>query len=132
MFLGSYKPSFDKSTRRIALPKKLRDQLKSNEVILSFGFENCIFGFDTKAWQEESEKQLREPLTSRSSRNIRRFFFASAGHIPLDSQGRLVIPGNLLKHAKIKEPIVIGAGDHFEIWDEQIWQGQQKELGEVR
>ena len=131
MFLGSYKPSFDISSRRVALPKKIRDQLKSSEIILSYGYENCIFGFDTKSWEEESQRQLREPLTSRESRNIRRFFFSSAGRIYLDSQGRFVISGDLLEYAKIKVPVVIGAGDHFEIWDENIWLGQKKKLEEV-
>ena len=121
MFLGSYRPSFDAITRRVALPKKIRDYLATSEVILSFGFEKCLFGFDTKAWQDQSDKQLNLPLTERGPRNIRRFIFANATHVLLDDQGRFVIPDSLLKFAKIRRPIIIGAGDHFEIWDEAIW-----------
>src|SRR3989344_3750252 len=121
MFLGSYEPSFDLLTRRIALPKKIRDYLATSEVILSFGFEKCIFGFDVKAWEEEAKKQLDLPLTERYPRDIRRFIFSSAAAIKLDDQGRFVIPVNYLEYADIKKPIVIGAGDHFEIWDETTW-----------
>ena len=130
MFLGSYRPSFDLNSRRIALPKKIREYLKSNEIILSFGFEKCIFGFDTQTWQKQSEKQLGRPITDRVSRDIRRFFFATAEHIRLDDQGRFVIPGQLLEYAEVKSPIIIGAGDHFEIWDEVNWNAHKLTLGE--
>ncbi len=128
MFLGSYIPSFDKHSRRIALPKKIRDYLATSEVILSFGFEKCLFGFDTKTWQKESEKQLALPLTERRSRNIRRFIFANATVIKLDDQGRFVIPGNYLEYAQIAKPVVVGAGDHFEIWEEANWGEELKKL----
>ena len=129
MFLGSYKPSFDLNSRRIALPKKIREYLKTNEIILSFGFEKCIFGFDTQTWQEQSEKQLGRPITDWVSRDIRRFFFATAEHIRLDDQGRFVIPGQLLEYADVKSPIIIGAGDHLEIWDEETWEAHKLKLG---
>jgi len=129
MFLGSFRPSFDLNSRRIALPKKIREYLKSNEIILSFGFEKCIFGFDTQTWQSQSEKQLDRPITDRVSRDIRRFFFATAEHIRLDDQGRFVIPGQLLEYAEVKSPIIIGAGDHFEIWNEATWEVHKLKLG---
>ena len=128
MFLGSWEPSFNSISRRIALPKKIRVYLATSEIILSYGFETCIFGFDTKAWQKESAKQLASPLTDRDSRNLRRFFFSSAQLVKLDDQGRFVIPSKLLEWAKISKPIVIGAGDHFEIWEEKLWKGKLKEL----
>ena len=128
MFLGSYRPSFNLKSRRIALPKKLRDYLATSKIILSFGFEKCIFGFDIKAWEKESARSVGLPLTERSARDIRRFIFSGAEHIKLDDQGRFVIPGSLLEYAQIQEPVVIGAGDHFEIWDAEIWQKHKNKL----
>lgn len=128
MFLGSYVPSFDLNSRRLALPKKIRDYLATSEIVLSIGFENCLFGFDTQSWQKESEKQLALPIAQRRSRDLRRFFFASATTIKLDDQGRFVIPGDLLKYAKIERPIVIGAGDHFEIWEQRAWYEERLRL----
>ena len=128
MFLGSYTPSFNLKSRRIALPKKIRAYLAKNEIVLSYGFEKCIFGFDPEVWKQESAKRIAEPLTERHSRNIRRFFFSTATIIKLDDQGRFVISGNFLEYAQIKKPIIIGAGDHFEIWEEKLWNTMQKEL----
>ena len=128
MFLGSYEPSFDLISRRLALPKKIRDYLATSEIILSYGFEKCIFGFDTKSWEKESTKQLEHPLTDRDARSTRRFFFSSAERVSVDPQGRVVIPGDLLEYAKIKKPIIIGAGDHFEIWDSKNWYEERLRL----
>ncbi|OGD88588.1 hypothetical protein A3D04_01130 [Candidatus Curtissbacteria bacterium RIFCSPHIGHO2_02_FULL_40_16b] len=128
MFLGSYIPSFNLNSRRLALPKKIRDYLATSEIILSIGFEKCLFGFDTKNWQAESKKQLVLPITQRRSRDLRRIFFASATPIKLDDQGRFVIPSDLLEYAKIKRPIIIGAGDHFEIWERRTWQEERLRL----
>jgi MraZ protein len=130
MFLGSYRPSFDLKSRRIALPKKVRDYLATNDIILSYGFEKCIFGFDTKDWESQSTKQLEEPISLRGARDLRRFFFSSATSCELDSQGRFVIPGNLLEYAKITSPVIIGAGDHFEIWQQSTWDRLKTNLEE--
>jgi len=128
MFLGSYIPSFDLSSRRLALPKKIREYLATSEIILSPGFEKCLFGFDSKNWARQSQDQLNTPLTEGRARRLRRIFFARATNIKLDDQGRFVIPGNLLSYAQIKEPIVIGAGDHFEIWDQKYWEAERIRL----
>lgn len=128
MFLGSYTPSFDLKSRRIALPKKIRDYLATSEIVLSLGFEKCIFGFDTPTWAKESAKQLELPLADRSSRYLRRLFFSGAELIKLDDQGRFVIPLNLREYAQIKRPVIIGAGDHFEIWESSRWLRQRTKL----
>lgn len=130
MFLGSYKPSFDAKSRRIALPKKLRQNLKGNEIVISQGFETCIFGFDLRSWDVQAKKQLSQPLTEKGARSTRRFIFADAEHLRLDTQGRFILPDSLRRFAKIEKPIVVGAGDHFEIWDEKVWQGVKKKLEE--
>mgnify|MGYP001568013186 CR=1 FL=1 len=128
MFLGSWEPSFDKLTRRIALPKKIRDYLATGQIILSYGFEKSIFGFDTKSWEKESKNLLERSLTDRDARNTRRYLFSSAELVRVDAQGRIVIPSNLLEYAKIQKPIIIGAGDHFEIWDIQSWHRVKSKL----
>ena len=45
MFLGEYQPNLTDGSR-LALPKKLREQILGDEVVLSRGFEKCIFVYD--------------------------------------------------------------------------------------
>lgn len=108
---------------RIALPKKLRDQIAGDEVIISRGFEKCIFVYAKEDWVIEAEKQVESPITDLKTRDIKRYMYASATETGIDTQGRLVLPNNLKDYAGIdKKTAVIGAGDHIEIWDLDFWQ----------
>lgn len=122
MFLGEYHTKFT-GQGRIVLPKKFRQELPGGqEVILSRGFEGCIWGFAAEDWQKEAEKQLQITATEEKARNLRRYLFSAAESVSLDDQGRFVIPKLLLDYAQLKsEVVMVGAGDHFEIWDPQNW-----------
>ena len=121
MFLGEYQPNITEGSR-IALPKKLREQITSGEVILSRGFESCVFVYDKEDWLIEAQKQLEKPITDPYVRNLKRYLYASATESTVDDQGRFVVPNNLKEYAHLdKKTIVIGAGDHIEIWDEGTW-----------
>ena len=59
----------------------------------------------------------------------RRSIFYSLVYLEIDEQGRFVIPKSLLDYCQLKEKtVVIGVGDHFEIWDQAAWQKYQKEI----
>lgn len=124
MFLGTYQPNLmDKG--RLALPKKIRDELGGDRMVLTIGFEKCVFGFKEKDWEEVVKPELSRPLFSDSEgRDLRRKMCVNAIVVDLDSQGRFVIPENMVKFAGIigEKVTVIGAGDHFEIWNSVNWQ----------
>jgi MraZ protein len=59
----------------------------------------------------------------------RRFIFSSTSYVEVDEQGRFVIPKNLLDYAKLdKKAVIIGVGDHFEIWDSAGWESYQSNM----
>ena len=128
MFLGEYQPNITEGSR-IALPKKLRDQIRGEEVILLRGFEQCIFLYDKEDWVNEADKQVENPITDLKSRNLKRYLYASAAEMAIDSQGRIVIPASLKEYAGIaKKTTVIGAGDHIEIWDSDLWNAHLEKI----
>lgn len=121
MFLGEYQTQFS-GRGRVILPKKLREGISGDEIILSKGFEGCIWGFDKKIWEKEAEKQLEVSSLDKKARLLRRYIFSSSITVELDRQGRFVIPGSLLNYAQVKgEVVIIGAGDHFEVWQKSLW-----------
>lgn len=121
MFLGEYQTSFS-GKGRVILPRKLRDELKNKEVILSRGIDRCIWGFDLEDFEEEAKKQLEISATEERARYLRRYLFSSSEQVELDAQGRIIIPFTLLDFASVKSDVtIIGAGDHFEIWDSKLW-----------
>lgn len=122
MFLGEYEPNITEGSR-IALPKKLRDQIAGDEVIMSRGFEKCIFVYAKEDWVAETSKQVESPITDLKTRDVKRYMYASAAETTIDAQGRLVLPVPLKSYAGItKSTAVIGAGDHIEIWEPSQWQ----------
>ena len=130
MFLGEYTTKFSGSGR-VILPKNLRTDLIGNVIILSRGFEGCIFGFDQDTFEKEARRQLEISATEERARIMRRYLFSGSVPAELDSQGRFVIPSALLTFAKLTfEVVIIGAGDHFEIWNTKIWKKHLKKIEE--
>lgn len=129
MFLGSFEPNLmDKG--RVALPKKIREELGRQRLVLTVGFEECIFGFTEKKWEEVTKFELDKPLFSdREGRDLRRKMCSEAVNVELDSQGRFIIPEGMKNFAKIDQGLsIIGAGDHFEIWSKEIWEEYRMKL----
>ncbi|MEK7592948.1 MAG: division/cell wall cluster transcriptional repressor MraZ [Patescibacteria group bacterium] len=121
VFLGEYDHSIDERGR-ITLPRKIRFEINDHELVLSRGFDSCIFGYDIQRWEKESEKQLDTPITEEKGRNLRRYMFSAAEKVEIDKIGRILVPTHLKDYALIdKEVIIIGAGDHFEVWDKMKW-----------
>ena len=121
MFLGEYQPNITEGSR-IVLPKKLREQVRGDDLILSKGFEKCIFVYDKEDWVTEAQKQVENPISDAKTRDLKRYMYAGASESAIDSQGRIVLPASLLSYAEInKKTAVVGAGDHEEIWDLDNW-----------
>lgn len=121
LFLGEYNPSFTKGNR-LALPKKLREAISGNTVILVRGLEKCVYGFDKNQWMIEVNKHIDLSLFDAESRKLKRYLYSGATETDLDGQGRFVLPNNLIEYANLSEEVyVIGAGDHFEIWQGTNW-----------
>jgi MraZ protein len=121
LFLGEYDHALDERGR-VTLPKKIRQELGASDVVLSRGFDACIFGFDKESWEKEATKQLEAPVTEEKARAIRRYMFAGAEKLEVDKLGRILLPTLLKEYAHInRDVMVIGAGDHFEIWDTKAW-----------
>jgi len=128
MFLGEYHPNITEGSR-IALPKKLRDQIRGEDVILSRGFEKCIFAYAKEDWSAETQKHFENPISDKKTRELKRYMFASASEASIDLQGRVVIPVGLKTYAEIgKKACVIGAGDHIEIWDTDVWKDHLEKI----
>ncbi len=123
MFLGSYLTLFS-GRNRVILPKKLRKELGNEQSFyLVMGLDGEIWGFRSTEWQEEAEKRLDIPLTDYQGREQRRRFFGQAEECILDGQSRFIIPSEFAVKADLKEEVlIIGAGDHFEIWNPKEWE----------
>ena len=128
LFLGEYDHALDERGR-VTLPRKIRQEIEETEIILARGYEGCIIGFDKSSWEREAAKHFDTPVTDEKGRQVWRYLFGSAQKVEVDKLGRILLPAQLKEYASIsREVIVVGAGDHFEIWNEGRWQEYSKNL----
>lgn len=114
---------------RVTIPSRIRQELNEKEVILARGFEECIFGYDRGSWEREAGKQLEAPVTDQRAREMRRYLFAGAVKAEVDKLGRILLPAQLKEYGFItQEVMIVGAGDHFEIWDKKKWETYSRDI----
>lgn len=129
LFLGEYDHALD-DRGRVTLPRKIRQEINTTDIVLAKGYEGCIFGYEWSSWEAESAKHFDTPVTDEKGRQIRRYLFGSAQKVELDKLGRILLPAQLKEYASISREVkVIGAGDHFEIWQTSRWQEYSARLG---
>lgn len=122
MFLGTFTLKL-LGSGQVVLPAKLRGQLPDRRAILAKGFDKCVYGFTIDTWQRLSEQELLKPLLTEEGRRMRQQVFSQAEEVDCDKQGRFVVPAYLRDYAEISvEIVIIGAGDHFEIWNKNDWE----------
>ena len=130
MFLGSYKTFFS-GKNRLILPKRFRKELgNEDKFYILLGENGEIWGFGSTNWIKLTETILDFPLSTEEGRVKRLRFFPKAEECSLDSQGRFILPQEFMDRLDFKnEVLIIGAGDHFEVWDLSNWNIQQKRFG---
>jgi MraZ protein len=122
VFFGEYQINFSGSGR-LLLPKKIRELLKGSTFILTKGFGICLAGYDKDDWEKRAIDLLNPSLLQPVDMENRRSIFSSLVYLEIDDQGRFVLPKNLLDYSQLKEKaIIIGVGDHFEIWEAKKWE----------
>jgi MraZ protein len=128
VFFGEYLVSFT-APGRIVIPKKIRELLKGDTFIVTKGFDVCLSGYDREDWESRSQSLVSVSLLDRTDIAKRRALFSSTTYITIDEQGRFVIPKALLAHADLKDKVLIlGVGDHFELWNPDAWESYQLQL----
>ena len=131
MFLGTYDAVINEKNR-MTLPSKIVANLTQQQVVLGKGFENCIYGYELTAWGRQTEEYISNPILDKQARHVRRFIFSNSLMVPFDRQSRIVVPPFLSDYAHLeKELVLAGAGDHFEIWNKQAWEENEKTESEL-
>jgi len=129
MYLGSYKTEFS-GKNRLVLPRRWRGELGNEGRFWVFlGQNGEIWGFDRENWLIQAGSVLEKPLSTVEGRMERLKFFSRAEEVVLDSQGRFVLPQEFAAQLEFKDQMVmVGAGDHFEIWNPILWGKYQETL----
>ena len=118
LLLGNFQHALD-DKNRIRLPAKYREKL-GNDYILMPGIGGCIFLYPAEA-EEKFMKAVEDigEFNTKSAETIRRISEMSAT-VDADSQGRFMLPMELVKFANIDKDVrIVGAINRIEIWSEE-------------
>lgn len=129
-FRGQYEHSLD-SKGRVTIPAKRRAQLADGVVLLK-GLDECVDLYPVEAYERFTERFLSgiNPLGA-EGRLLHRRFNTQADETELDSAGRVRVPDHLAAHAGLEgRCMVVGVGDHLEIWDAERWRTHEAEIDE--
>lgn len=127
MLIGEYRHTID-DKKRVAVPASFR-RLLGRKVVLTRGLDTCLFLYPIKSWQAITGKLSRLALGAADTRSFVRFFLAGAVETEVDSMGRILIPDFLKDFAQLKTRVIIaGVNDRVEIWNEDRWLAQTKQL----
>ncbi len=107
---------------RLILPPDYRDVLEELSLESSFvltTYDSCIVGYPEQQWLELEGSFSKLRNSSKRIRDFRRLFLGGAEKQSLDAQGRVRLSRAHIEYARLShEIVVLGQGDHFEIWDQ--------------
>ena len=117
MFQGTSALSLD-AKGRLTIPTRLRaDFLEADGSFVTFTRhpDGCLLVYQRAIWDKKRTQLAALPY---ESRKWQRFFLGSAQEVEIDASGRVLIPPELRGLAKLeKEVVLMGVGEHFELWD---------------
>ena len=127
MLIGEFESKITESNR-IALPKKFREEL-GKELIIMQGYEGCVIIVDKQRFVALTKDITEGRFINDAIRDTTRFLIGSAHEVTLDKQGRFVLPQSLMSFAEIiSEGVYLGLMNWVELWDKKKWNERKKEI----
>jgi len=117
MFGGEFSITLE-DTGRIALPRRIRDLLENDKVVITKGLDRCLWMYTTAEWEKLESQIIRgtNPFNDEDRALIQRIIGPNH-EIDVDRHGRVLIPPPLRIFAGLnKDCIVLGQYNYIEIW----------------
>lgn len=130
MFRGAVNLSMD-AKGRLAMPAKFRDVLvkrSEGNIVLTAHLHACLLLYPQPDWEPVQERIMRLSSFEKRAAALQRRLVGHAEDLAIDSAGRFLVSAVLREIAGLdKEVMLVGLGDHFELWDKTAWDQQLKD-----
>lgn len=131
MFRGATLVNLD-SKGRLAVPTRYRDLLigeSQGQMVCTIDLHQpCLLLYTLPEWEIIEKKLARLSSMNPLERRVQRLLLGHASECQMDNAGRLLLANTLRQHAKlIKEVMLVGQFNKFELWDEQTWYQQVRD-----
>ncbi len=125
MFQGASSLSLD-NKGRLSVPTRHRDVLAavaSGQLTITRHPHGCLMVFPRPAWEQFRQRIVELPMAAQWWKRI---LLGNAMDVEIDSTGRVLVSPELRAAAKLdKETVLLGMGNHFELWDKATYEAQE-------
>jgi MraZ protein len=116
---------------RLAVPTRYRAELNEccdGQLVVTVGLDKCLLLYPLPEFEEIERKLVKLPALNKKAKRLQRLLIGHATECDMDGQGRFLIPEPLRRFAALEKCVaLIGQGNKFEIWDEDVWDRSRDE-----
>lgn len=131
MFRGHFRHTIDPKGR-LSIPAKFRDALAEGfgDKLVIVPNDNALDVHPLKVWEELEARVNALPRLDPDARRFRHVYLSLGLDVTLDPQGRIQIsPDYRDRSGLVKDVVIIGMTNSFEIWDTGRWAHYQRDNG---
>ena len=125
MFQGASSLSLD-AKGRLSVPTRHRDVLMATaagQLTLTRHPHGCLMVFPRPEWEKFRERIAALPM---SAQWWERIFLGNAMDVDMDGTGRVLVSPELRAAAGLtRDTMLLGMGEHFELWDKARYDAQE-------
>lgn len=113
---------------RVSVPTRHRDVLQAmagGQLTITKHPHGCLMLFPRPEWERFRERIAQLPM---SAQWWKRIFLGNAMDVEMDATGRVLVSPELRSAAGlVREAMLLGMGQHFELWDKARYEAQEAE-----
>lgn len=107
------------------MPTRYRTELSEccdGQLVVTVGLDKCLLVYPLPEFEEIERKLVKLPALNKKAKRLQRLLIGHAAECEMDGQGRFLVPEPLRRFAGLEKRVaLIGQGNKFEIWDEELW-----------
>ncbi len=114
---------------RFAMPARHREALAAlcgGQLTITRDPAGCLLVFPRPAWEAFRDKVMTLPM---SAAGWKRVFLGNAMDVEIDASGRVLVSPELREAAGlVKDVMLLGLGNHFELWDRGTHKAHEEKI----
>lgn len=127
-FVSHFRHSLDPK-KRLTIPSEWRDQVGQPTqlyAIPGLNGDQCVYVYPARFMAKVFDKFRQIGISDKKARISARVLASRSDLMTWDSQGRIRVKDELLGFAGMVDQVeMVGAFDHFELWNPQQWQATE-------
>jgi MraZ protein len=131
VFRGHFRHTIDPKGR-VSIPAKFRDVLADDfgDRLVIAPNDDALEVHPLKSWEEMEARVMAISRFDQDARELRHAYLSLGLDVAIDPQGRIQIsPDYREQSGLVKDVLVVGMIDYFEIWDAERWAHHRRDNG---